>query len=156
MLRVILILILAGSAAAEIRVDALAGRKAISPWLYGRNNSLSDDRKKPLVATDWQFLRDAGVRMLRENGGNNATKYNWVLKLSSHPDWYNNVYAHDWDFEARSLQANLPGAQGMWAFQLIGKAASTTAYNFNDWAYNRSQWWEGVRNNWAGGGGPLP
>src|SRR5512136_899411 len=116
MMRVMMILVLAGSAAAEIRVDALSGRKAISPYLYGRNNSLSDDPKKPLAAKDWQFLRDAGVRMLRENGGNNATKYNWALKLSSHADWYNNVYSHDWDFAASSLQANLPGVQGMWAF----------------------------------------
>ncbi len=157
MMRVMIVLVLAGSTlAAEIQVDALSGRKAISPWLYGRNNSLSDDPKKPLAAKDWQFLRDAGVRMLRESGGNNSTKYNWALKLSSHPDWYNNVYAHNWDFEAQSLQANLPGVQGMWSFQLIGKAASTKAHNFNDWGYNRSQWWEGVRNNWAGGGGPLP
>jgi hypothetical protein len=144
-----------GARGAEVHVDALAGQQAISPYLYGRNNSLSDDPKKPLAAKDWQLLRDAGVRILRESGGNNSTKYNWVLKLSSHPDWYNNVYAHDWDFEAASLQANLPGVQGMWSFQLIGKAASSRAYNFNDWGYNHSQWWEGVRNNWAGGGGPT-
>jgi hypothetical protein len=157
MTRAMMVLVLTGSTfAAEIQVDALSGHKAISPYLYGRNNSLSDDPKKPLAAKDWQFLRDAGVRMLRESGGNNSTKYNWVLKLSSHPDWYNNVYTHDWDFEAQSLQANLPGVQGMWSFQLIGKAASSKAHNFNDWGYNRSQWWEGVRNNWAGGGGPLP
>jgi hypothetical protein len=62
----------------------------------------------------------------------------------------------NWDFEATSLQRNLPCVQGIWAFQLIGKAAATSAYNFNDWEYNRSQWWEGVSNNWAGGGGPLP
>jgi hypothetical protein len=94
--------------------------------------------------------------MLRENGGNNSTKYNWVRKLSSHPDWYNNVYSHNWDFAVTSLQRNLPGVQGLWAFQLIGKAAATSAYNFNDWEYNQSQWWEGVHHNWAGGGGPLP
>ena len=78
MTRVAIILLVAGGAfAAEIHVDALSGRKAISPRLYGRNNSLSDDPKKPLSAKDWQFPRDAGVRMLRESGGNNATKYNW-------------------------------------------------------------------------------
>jgi len=78
MTRVAIILLVAGSAfAAEIHVDALSGRKAISPHLYGRNNSLCDDPKKPLSAKDWQFPRDAGVRMLRESGGNNATKYNW-------------------------------------------------------------------------------
>jgi hypothetical protein len=157
MTRLAMILLLAGGAfAAEIQIDALSGQKPISPYLYGRNNSLSDDPKKPLSAQSWQLLRDAGVRMLRESGGNNCTKYNWVLKLSSHPDWYNNVYSHDWDFAASSLQANLPDVQGMWAFQLIGKAACSNAYNFNDWGYNRSQWCEEVRNNWAGGGGPLP
>ncbi|MFZ1731099.1 MAG: glycoside hydrolase family 44 protein [Bacteroidota bacterium] len=92
--------------------------------------------------------------MLRENGGNNATKYNWRRKLSSHPDWYNNVYPHDWDFAVQSLYENLPGVQGMWAFQLIGKSAATTEWNFDDWNYNGSQWWSGVTNNWAGGGGP--
>jgi hypothetical protein len=152
-----MILLMAGSAfAAEIQVDALSGQRSISPYLYGRNNSLSDKPKEPLSAQSWQLLRDAGVRMLRECGGNNCTKYNWALKLSSHPDWYNNVYSHDWDFAASSLQANLPGVQGMWAFQLIGKAAGSKAYNFNDWAYNRSQPCEERRNNWAGGGGPLP
>ncbi len=140
----------------EIHIDAFSGHKPISPYIYGRNNCLSDDPKQSLTEADWQILKDAGVRILRENGGNNSTKYNWILKLSSHPDWYNNVYSHNWDFEATSLQRNLPGVQGLWAFQLIGKAAATNTYNFNDWEYNRSQWWEGVCNNWAGGGGPLP
>lgn len=140
----------------EISIDACSGHKSISPYIYGRNNCLSDSSKDPLSEADWQFLRDAGVRILRESGGNNSTKYNWKLKLSSHPDWYNNVYSHNWDFEATSLQSNLPDVQGTWAFQLIGKVAATNAYNFNDWGYNRSQWWDGVRNNWAGGGGPLP
>ncbi len=98
----------------------------------------------------WQRLRDLGITIFRENGGNNATKYNWRLKLSSHPDWYNNVYAHDWDFAAKSLQANIPGAQGMWAFQLIGKAAKTKTANFNDWGFNELQlvgrrWTESLR-----------
>jgi len=42
----------------------------------------------------------------------------------------------------------------MWSFQLIGWSAANNKNNFNDWAYNRAQWWEGVHNNWAGGGGP--
>jgi len=24
---------------------------------------------------------------------------------------------------------------------------------FNEWEYNRAQWWPGVYNNWCGGGG---
>ena len=64
-------------ASVDIQVDVSSGRRPISPFLYGRNNSLSDDPGRPLKASDWQFLRDAGVRILRENGGNNSTKYNW-------------------------------------------------------------------------------
>jgi hypothetical protein len=134
----------------DIIVDSI--RKPISPYLYGKNNSLSDNPGKPLPAYDWQRIKDAGIRMFRENGGNNATKYNWRRKLSSHPDWYNNVYAHDWGYAALRLQQNIPGAQGMWAFQLIGKSAKTNAANFNDWGYNGSKWWEGVGQNLAGGG----
>lgn len=135
-----------------LTIAADSAGRPVSPYIYGKNNSLSDNPGNPLTDYDWQRLRDAGIRMFRENGGNNATKYNWRRKLSSHPDWYNNVYAHDWNYAAGRLQQNLPGAQGMWAFQLIGKAAKTNSANFNDWGYNRSQWWEGVRQNLAGGG----
>ncbi|MEJ2056026.1 MAG: glycoside hydrolase family 44 protein, partial [Calditrichaceae bacterium] len=138
--------------AVDITVDASSGRKPISPYIFGKNNSLSDNPSNPVSAADWELYRQAGLKMLRESGGNNSTKYNWRKKLSSHPDWYNNVYAHDWDFEAQSLQENLTGSRGMWAFQLIGYAASNTQNNFNDWAYNNSQWWTGVNQNLAGGG----
>jgi hypothetical protein len=140
--------------AVEIIVDASSERKPISPYIYGRNNSLSDNSSSPLSQVDWEFYRQAGVRMFREGGGNNSTKYNWRRKLSSHPDWYNNVYRHDWDYAAQSLEENMPGTRGMWSFQLIGYAASNRDNNFNDWEFNGSQWWEGVNNNWAGGGGP--
>lgn len=140
--------------AVEIIVDASSERKPISPYIYGRNNSLSDNSSSPLSQVDWEFYRQAGVRMFREGGGNNSTKYNWRRKLSSHPDWYNNVYRHDWDYAAQSLEQNMPGTRGMWSFQLIGYAAANRDNNFNDWEFNGSQWWEGVNNNWAGGGGP--
>ena len=42
--------------------------------------------------------------------------------------------------------------QTMWAFQLIGRVASNKNNNFNDWSYNKSQWWSGVAQNLAGGG----
>jgi len=156
LLPALLALLCASQAAAQtavrISVDVTQDRVAVSPNIYGRNNCLSDSPSQPLSAAQWQLYRDAGLRICRENGGNNATKYNWQLKLSSHPDWYNNVYAHDWDYAATSLQENLPGVQGIWAFQLIGKAASNTSNNFSDWNYNKSQWWEGVAQNLAGGG----
>lgn len=100
--------------AVEVTIDARGTRVPVSPWIYGRNNSLSDQSSSPVTALTWQRYRDAGITMFRESGGNNSTKYNWRKKLTSHPDWYNNVYAHDWDYAARSLQDQLPEAQGMW------------------------------------------
>ncbi|MEI7597501.1 MAG: glycoside hydrolase family 44 protein [Bacteroidota bacterium] len=138
----------------SIQIDAAQGRKAISPYIYGKNNNISDNPADPTIQTEWKLMREAGLRFTRENGGNNATKYNWRLKISSHPDWYNNIYNHNWDYAARKLLDSLPGAQGMWAFQLIGKAASSTSHNFDDWNYNNSAWWSGVCQNLAGGGVP--
>jgi hypothetical protein len=139
-----------------VKINSAAAKKFISPYIYGKNNSLHDNNTSGLSSglTDaqWQRLRDMGITMFRDNGGNNSTKYNWRKKLSSHPDWYNNVYAHDWDFVAQGLQQKIPSAQGMWTFQLIGKAAKTGAVNFNDWNYNSSQWWEGCGQNLCGGG----
>ena len=139
----------------QVTVDATADVKPISPYLYGRNNSFSaTDPNWTLPEQDLVRLRDAGVTFFRESGGNNSSKYNWRRKLSSHPDWYNNVYVNNWNQAAQALQKHFPAAQGMWAFQLLGYAAKTNAANFPDWDYNRSQWWEGVNQNLAGGGVP--
>jgi len=140
----------------QITVNPAQEIKEISPYIYGRNNNLSDNPSGPTTAKSWQLYKDAGLKFLRESGGNNSTKYNWKKKLSSHPDWYNNVYAHDWDYAAKSLQTNMPDAKGMWAFQLLGYVAKTGAYNFNDWGYNGSKWWTGVAQNLAGGGTVNP
>lgn len=145
------------TAQAQVTVKvSVASPTPISPYIYGRNGSLSGDSNAPLSAGDWTRLQDSGIRFLRESGGNNSTKYNWRLRMSSHPDWYNNVYPNNWDYAASTLQQRLPAAQGMWSFQLIGKAAKSNANNFNDWGYNQSQWWEGVNQNLAGGGTVEP
>jgi hypothetical protein len=151
----IFILLISCSVFAQVTVvvDLSKETHTISPYLYGRNNSLSGNPGSGFTP-EWTKLKDARVRFFREGGGNNSTKYNWRRKISSHPDWYNNVYENDWSFAAQSLQQNIPGAQGMWSFQLIGKAAMTKTANFNDWSYNGSQWWEGVHQNLAGGGQP--
>src|SRR4051794_6537135 len=81
----------------NIRLDFSIPTHAVSPYLYGRNNSLSSNPGSNFVP-EWTRLKDARVRFFRESGGNNSTKYNWRRKLSSHPDWYNNVYVNDWDF----------------------------------------------------------
>jgi len=140
----------------QVSVDLQSNRKPVSPFIYGRNNSVSDDPTNPTSAATWQLYKDAGLNFYRENGGNNLSKYNWRLKISSHPDWYNNVYKHDWDFAAASLQQNIPSAQGMWGFQLLGQVASNLNNNFNDWAYNQSQYWSGLGQNLAGGGSLNP
>jgi hypothetical protein len=126
-----------------ITINAAVGKKAVSPYIYGRNNTFD----KPA-----QFYKDAGLRFSRNNQGNNATKYNWRKKISSHPDWYNNVYANDWDQAAKDNSTTYPDMQQMYAFQLIGRVASSTSYNFDDWSYNQSQYWFGVGQNLAGGG----
>ena len=139
-----------------IQVNANQGRIPVSPYIFGRNNNLSDNPASPTTAANISLYKEAGLRFARENGGNNSTKYNWRKKLGSHPDWYNNVYDHSWDFASQDIQGRMPGLQVMWAFQLIGKAAGNKNNNFNDWAYNSSQWWSGVGQNLAGGGQVNP
>jgi hypothetical protein len=130
---------------ATITVNASQDKRAVSPYIYGSNTSF--DRQA-------EFYQDAGLRFARMNGGNNATKYNWRNKISSHPDWYNNVYGRDWDAVSQQIAEEHPNMQVMWAFQLLGRVASNTDHNFNDWAFNKSQPWPGVRQNLAGGGVP--
>ena len=128
-----------------ISVNASQDKKPVSPYIYGRNNSFD----KPA-----QFYKDAGLRFARMNGGNNATKYNWRKKIGSHPDWYNNVYPNNWDKTSKDVTTSHPNMQVMFAFQLIGRVASSTAHNFNDWGFNQSKYWEGHGQNLAGGGTP--
>jgi hypothetical protein len=128
-----------------ITVNATQGKRAVSPNIYGKNNSFDQEPS---------FYQDAGLKFVRMCGGNNATKYNWRKKISSHPDWYNNVYGNDWDELSEYIAANHSEMQVMWAFQLLGRVASNTNNNFNDWEYNNSQWWQGVYQNLAGGGVP--
>lgn len=151
----IVIIIFAQTAKAQnvtIQVNANEGRLPVSPYIYGRNNNFSGSAGSPTSATNLTLYKDAGLRFARENGGNNATKYNWRRKISSHPDWYNNVYSNDWDYASKSIQTNIPYMQTMFAFQLIGKVAGNKNNNFNDWSYNQSQLWSGVSQNLAGGG----
>ena len=74
----------------NISVDASQDRIAVSPYIYGKNDGVGSPGS-PLSEAGFQLFRDAGVKMLRMNGGNNGTKYNWQKRLTSHPDWYNNV-----------------------------------------------------------------
>ena len=138
----------------SISITKANDKKAISPYLYGMNSSLMKDFSNPFGDAQWTQLKDAGVQMVRIGGGNNSTKYNWRNRLSSHPNWYNNVYDNNWDAKMKSIQEQIPAIQSMWTFQLIGKTAKSANFNFNDWNYNQSQWWAGCEQNLAGGGTP--
>ena len=138
----------------RVDIDLTKPTKPISPFIYGKNNVVERDLSNPTAMKEILLAKEAGVRFVRQSGGNNSTKYNWRLKLSSHPDWYNNVYINDWDAVAKNMFDKIPGVEGMWSFQLLGKAAANTTNNFNDWSYNQSQYWSGVNQNLAGGGKP--
>ncbi len=131
-----------------VTINADEGNRTISPYLYAKNRAINDIAN---VNTELLLAKEAGLNMTRQNNGNNATNYNWRKKLTCHPDWYNNVYACDWDTVAQTLSKS-SAMQGMFAFQLCGRVASTNAYNFKDWEYNRSQRWEGCSKNLCGGG----
>lgn len=148
-------------AAIEVRVDSKAGIQKISPYIYGKNITGINDTEKDAqdetkIASEdstIQRMNEIGFRFFRANSGNNATRYNWRKKLTVHPDWYNNVYAHDWDITAKTIQDKLPGANAMYAFQLSGYAASSADYNFNDWDfYQTNDSWAKSTLDLAGGG----
>jgi hypothetical protein len=131
-----------------ITVNANKDKKAVSPNIYGRNESFDKSN---------QFYKDAGLRFVRIGGGNNMSAYNWRKKITVHPDWFNNVYGTDWDTYAQKINDNFPNMQGMFAFQLLGRAASTGQNNFPDWEYMQAHpGWSGNTQNLAGGGEPDP
>ena len=144
------------SAAIDIGVNTDQGIKKISPYLYGRNIDKISDGNTEVTADESAFINqmlDAGIHFLRANNGNNATRYNWKQKLTVHPDWYNNVYSHDWDITAKKVLNNMPGVDAMYAFQLTGWVASSTNYNFADWNwYQDHDKWATSTLDLAGGG----
>ena len=146
-------------AAIEVRVDSKAGIQKISPYIFGKNISglndaeTSDPAKIAAEDSTIKRMNEIGFRFFRANNGNNATRYNWRKKLTVHPDWYNNVYPHDWDITAKTIQDKLPGANAMYAFQLSGYAASSADYNFNDWDFFQTNGsWAKSTLDLAGGG----
>lgn len=147
----------------SVSVDASAGIKKISPYIYGRNidvisDGVETDEEKAaaLLEKENDFygkMLESGMHFLRANNGNNSTRYNWRKKMTVHPDWFNNVYSHDWDITAKKVLDNLPGVDAMYAFQLTGYAAASTEYNFPDWNYYQEHgFWPTQTFDLAGGG----
>lgn len=100
-----------------INIDAGERLFEVSPYIYGKNNCFSDESSNAATLAEITRYKDANLRFVHENSGNNATKYNWRKKLASHPNWYNNVYVHNWYNEAKFIRKNFPGLQIMYAFQ---------------------------------------
>jgi hypothetical protein len=131
-----------------IAVDASQNKRLISPNIYGKNDGLDNPS---------QFYKDAGLRFTRFGGGNNVSAHNWRLNLEVHPDWFNNVYTADWDVPAQKVNSNFSDMQGMFAFQLLGRVASSNQNNFPDYTYmDAHKGWNGWHQNLAGGGTPNP
>lgn len=144
--------------AIDITVDANAGIKKISPYLYGRNIDKISDGDAEVTEEESAFINqmlEAGIHMLRANNGNNATRYNWRHKMTVHPDWYNNVYSHDWAITAQKVLDKMPGVDAMYAFQLTGYAASSTDYNFSDWNWKQEHGTYATQTFDLAGGGEV-
>lgn len=130
----------AANAAINVTVDADAGIKKISPYLYGRNIDKISDTSVESDTAETNFINkvlESGIHMMRANNGNNSTRYNWRRKMTVHPDWFNNVYDHDWDITAKKVLDKMPGVDALYGFQLTGYAASSTNYNFPDWDWKQ-------------------
>lgn len=144
--------------AIDISVNAQKGVKKISPYLFGRNIDVIDEKVDSLSSKEIDYMNqivEAGLHMIRANHGNNATRYNFRKKFSVHPNWFNNVNSQSWDISAKKILENMPGVDAMYAFQLAGYVAKTQEYNFKDWdwylAHNNT--WPSNRDlNIAGGG----
>ncbi|MEK7766572.1 MAG: glycoside hydrolase family 44 protein [bacterium] len=118
-------------AVVRIEVDASQGRRPISPWLYGRNMNLAG-LDQTMFRPARELALEAGLRISRESDGNNGTKYNWRNDLSSHPDWYNNVYKQNRPERARVIQDTCPGVVGLFSLPVLGWVAKTDRANCNE------------------------
>jgi len=149
--------------AIEISVNASDGIKPISPYLFGRNvysgygGQILDNNDKTTAEelATMNSYNEMGIRFLRMNQGNNSTKHNWRKNISSHPDFYNNVYYHNWNLSAKKILDNMPETDAMYGFQTAGYAASSLNYNFDEIAYKNTYGKDAPRNLDLAGGGKV-
>ena len=144
---------LANATDVKISVDTKNGAKKYSPYLFGKNTSdIPCQTGTTVDPKEESLLKESGIKFVRLNNGNNATKYNYKKHLTCHPDWYSNIYGCDWDNSSKIINEKFPGIQAMYAFQLCGYVASSNEHNFNDWEFNQSQWGEWCSWPLCGGG----
>ncbi len=126
-----------------ISIDGNATPHKISRYIYGKNNSTNDDSTKATTDSMWTLINESGIGILRENSGNNSTKYNFHRRVASHPDWYNRVHNQNWDYEIQTIQENAPQVQVMYGLPILGWVGADTEYNFKDW-----DWYISHGNKW--------
>lgn len=126
-----------------ISIDGNATPHKISRYIYGKNNSTNDDSTKVTTDSMWTLINESGIGILRENSGNNSTKYNFHRRVASHPDWYNRVHDQNWDYEIQTIQENAPQVQVMYGLPILGWVGADTEYNFKDW-----DWYVSHGNKW--------
>lgn len=126
-----------------INIDGKATPQEYSPYVLGRNNSTSENPDNPTTEEEWRQINESGICILRENCGNNSTKYNFHRRVSSHPDWYNRVHDQDWDYEIQTIQENAPQVQTLYGLPILGYVGASKEYNFADW-----DWYINHNNTW--------
>lgn len=58
------------AASVSISIDGNGSIHKVSPYVYGKNNSTSDDSSKATTQEEWTRINESGVAFLRENSGN--------------------------------------------------------------------------------------
>ena len=142
-----------------ISIDGNATPHKISRYIYGKNNSTNDDSTKATTDSMWTLINESGIGILRENSGNNLTKYNFHRRVASHPDWYNRVHDQNWDYEIQTIQENAPQVQVMYGLPILGWVGANNEYNFKDWDWyisHGNKWLNTAQNVTGKGAEPNP
>lgn len=142
-----------------ISIDGNATPHKISRYIYGKNNSTNDDSTKATTDSMWTLINESGIGILRENSGNNLTKYNFNRRVASHPDWYNRVHDQNWDYEIQTIQENAPQVQVMYGLPILGWVGANSEYNFKDWDWyvsHGNKWLNTAQNVTGKGAEPNP
>lgn len=142
-----------------ISIDGNATPHKISRYIYGKNNSTNDDSTKATTDSMWTLINESGIGILRENSGNNLTKYNFHRRVASHPDWYNRVHDQNWDYEIQTIQENTPQVQVMYGLPILGWVGANSEYNFKDWDWyisHGNKWLNTAQNVTGKGAEPNP
>ncbi len=124
-----------------------------------KNNSTNDDSTKATTDSMWTLINESGIGILRENSGNNLTKYNFHRRVASHPDWYNRVHDQNWDYEIQTIQENAPQVQVMYGLPILGWVGANSEYNFKDWDWyvsHGNKWLNTAQNVTGKGAEPNP